>query len=153
MYFDLYYIYIMDEIYKKHKYWIGLAYSFGITDFPEDAVQDAYLKIYGKENINESYFYFTLHSICMNIHNKRKLETIPFYDNLDAEDIEPSSTTDITDVLFTLDNWTWDEKLFYLKYIEEELSLRKFALKYHYDYNWVYRTLKELKERLKQIKD
>ena len=150
---DLYYIYIMDEIYKKHKYWIGLAYSFGITDFPEDAVQDAYLKIYGKENINESYFYFTLHSICMNMHNKRKLETIPFYDNLDAEDIEPSSTTDITDVLFTLDNWTWDEKLFYLKYIEEELSLRKFALKYHYDYNWVYRTLKELKERLKQIKD
>jgi hypothetical protein len=150
---DLYYIYIMDEIYKKHKYWIGLAYSFGITDFPEDAVQDAYLKIYGKENINESYFYFTLHSICMNMHNKRKLETIPFYDNLDAEDIIPSSPTDITDVLFTLDNWTWDEKLFYLKYIEEELSLRKFALKYHYNYNWVYRTLKELKERLKQIKD
>ena len=150
---DLYYIYIMDEIYKKHKYWIGLAYSFGITDFPEDAVQDAYLKIYGKENINESYFYFTLHSICMNMHNKKKLETIPFYDNLDAEDIVPSSSTDITDVLFTLDNWTWDEKLFYLKYIEEELSLRKFAKKYHYNYIWVYRTLKELKERLKQIKD
>ena len=84
---------------------------------------------------------------------KKKIDTIPFYDNLDAEDIVPSSTTDITDVLFTLDNWNWDEKLFYLKYIEEELSLRKFALKYHYDYNWVYRTLKELKERLKQIKD
>ena len=149
----LYYIYTMNNIYKKHKYWIGLAYSFGITDFPEDAVQDAYIKIYSKENINQSYFGLVLRSVCLDMKRKRKFETIPFYDNLDVEDIEPSTTIDITDVLFQLDDWTWDEKLFYLKYIEEELSLRKFAIKYHYNFQWVYRTLKELKERLKQIKD
>ena len=73
-----------------------------------------------KYNINDSFFGYVIRSVCIDMIRKKKIDTIPFYDNLDAEDIEPSTTTDITDVLFTLDNWTWDEKLFYLKYIEEE---------------------------------
>jgi len=140
----------MEKILAKHKYWIGLAYSFGITDYPEDAVQDAYIKIYGKAFITDSYFGFVLRSVCVDMIRKRKLETTPFYDNLDIEDNE-TPTKDITDVLFQLDKWKWDDKLFYLKYIEEELSIRKFAKKYNYDYNFVYRKLKELKERLKQF--
>jgi len=142
---------MIDKIYAKHNYWIGLAIGYGITDYPEDAVQDAYIKIYDKKDINLSYFGLVLRSVCFDVKRKRKLDTIPFYNNLDTVDTVSEMPVDITERLFSLDNWAWDDKLFYLKYIEEELSMRKFANKYNYNCTFVFRKLKELKLKLNSL--
>ena len=81
----------MKHIYDKHNHWINVVKTFGEEYYAEDVVQEAYLKVYGKE-INEAYFYFTLRSLTADLHrlkNKSILSTeIEIKD--DSEDINLS---------------------------------------------------------------
>jgi DNA-directed RNA polymerase specialized sigma24 family protein len=62
----------LKEICKQHQRWINTVKQFGITDFAEDVVQEAYLKCIEKETVNEAYFYLTLRSLSMDLHRKQK---------------------------------------------------------------------------------
>lgn len=137
----------MIEIYAKHKHWIRIAVSYGVTDYPEDIVQEAYIKIHGKENINSSYFHSVIRSICLDSQKKRKIQTVPIIENLDQID-EDFEKPDINPILDFINTWHWFDKMFYLQYIENKTSLRKFAKKYDYDYQFVYRTLLKINKKL-----
>lgn len=138
---------LMESIYKKHKDWIKLVVSFGVTDYPEDIVQDCYIKCYDMDFINEAYFRKRLFITSMDYH-KAKKKNVEIID--DIQTTEDEIIIDVSDILDFLDTWNWFDKLFYLRYIEEKTSLRKFAIKYHYDYGMVYRTLKKCKLKLEQ---
>ena len=137
----------MESIYKKHKAWIKLVISFGVKDYPEDVVQDCYIKCYDMDFVNEAYFKKRLYITSMDYHNSKK-NNVEIIDNIIS--VQEPQKIDVSDILTFIDTWTWFEKLFYLRYIEEKTSLRKFAIKYHYDYGMVYRTLKKCKLKLEK---
>jgi hypothetical protein len=138
----------MNSIYKRHNYWIKLAKMFGEVDFPEDAVQDCYIKLYDYENVSDAFFSTALHHMIMDNHRKKKLDLIPIIDSIDKEEVE--EVEDTTDILLFIDTWHWYDKRIYLEYIKEKTSLRKFAKKYDYDYQIIYRTLKKCNLKLLQ---
>lgn len=137
----------MEHIFQKHNHWIKLVISFGITDFPEDLVHDCYIRVSEKQIYSEPYFIKSLKNAAMQEH-RDKINKVEIIDNIIS--IPDEVKIDVSDILIFIDTWTWFEKLFYLRYIEEKTSLRKFAIKYHYDYAMVYRTLKKCKLKLKK---
>ena len=46
----------MQLLIQRHKEWIKLVQSFGVKDYYEDIVQDAYMKCLNMEQVNQSYF-------------------------------------------------------------------------------------------------
>ena len=60
----------MEHIYSRHKHWVAMVKKFGEVNYAEDVVQEAYIKVYGKD-INEAYFYYTLRSLTMDLHSKK----------------------------------------------------------------------------------
>ena len=137
----------MQSIYKRHNYWIKLAKMFGEKDFPEDAVQDCYIKLHFHDNVTDAYFSTALHHLIMDNHRKKKLDLIPIIDSIDK--VEDNEVEDTTDILLFIDTWHWYDKRIYLEYIKEKTSLRKFAKKYNYNYQIIYRTLKKCNLKLK----
>ena len=83
----------MNSIYKRHNYWIKLAKMFGEVDFPEDAVQDCYIKLYDYENVSDAFFSTALHHMIMDNHRKKKLDLTPIIDSIDKEEVEVPCTT------------------------------------------------------------
>jgi len=142
----------MEDIYAKHKKWIATVSKLGVINYAEDIVQDAYIKAHDIPGMNSRYFYRILFNMTMDVHRTKKkhvnikdIETV-------AEIVEVNP--DVTDILLFMDSWDWFDKLFYLRYVEEKTSLRKFAKKYNYNYSWVHRNLKKLTLKLnKYVKE
>jgi len=137
----------MQLLIQRHKEWIKIVQSFGVKDYYEDIVQDAYIKCWKLEKVNESYFKKCLYLLSMDYHKSIKMN-VEIIDDIQTTD--EVDNIDVSDVMLFIDSWNWFDKLFYLRYIEEKTSLRKFAIKYHYDYNMVFRTLKRCKLKLKE---
>lgn len=139
---------MMDEIINKHNYWVSIAKSFGAGSYSEDFVQDAYIKVIGRENINIGYFYLTLFTTVMDSKRKRQIQTIEIQDDIDTIEEVEDFNEDITNILQFIDTWHWYDKRIYLEYIEEKTSFRKFAKKYNYDYQVIFRTITKCNKML-----
>lgn len=137
----------MQLLIQRHKEWIKLVQSFGVKDYYEDVIQDCYIKCLNLEQVNESYFKKCLYLTSMDYHKNTK-NNIEIIDDIQISN--EVDNIDVSDVMLFIDTWNWFDKLFYLRYIEEKTSLRKFAIKYHYDYGMVFRTLKRCKLKLKE---
>ena len=136
----------MEEIYKQHSKWVATVIKLGVINYAEDIVQDAYIKAFDLPDMNSRYFYRILFNLAMDSHrNKKKFVKIAEIETI-AEVVE--ITPDVSNIMLYMDTWDWFDKLFYLRYIEDKTSLRKFAKKYNYNYSWVYRTLKRLNLKL-----
>ncbi len=142
----------MTDIYAQHQKWIATVTKLGVINYAEDVVQDAYIKAHDIPNMNSRYFYRILFNMAMDVHRQKKA-------HINIEDIETIAEVievnpDVTDILLYMDGWDWFDKLFYLRYVEEKTSLRKFAKKYNYNYSWVHRNLKKLTLKLnKYVKE
>jgi RNA polymerase sigma factor (sigma-70 family) len=141
----------MKHIYDKHKHWINVVKTFGEEYYAEDVVQEAYLKVYGKE-INEAYFYFTLRSLTADLHrlkNKSILSTeIEIKD--DSEDLNTiisDSNVCLADVNNFINQLSGYDKLLFKAYINSGLSIRKFAKEIDISFMSVYQTIKKCKQQ------
>ena len=82
---------MLEELSKKHGKWIGYALSLtNDEELAQDLVQDMYLKVYDKTDLNNSYIYKTLKSLFLDtIRDKRNdnksLEEVL---HLEAENID-----------------------------------------------------------------
>ncbi len=138
----------MIDIYKDHNKWVATVKKLGVINYAEDIVQDAYIKAYELPGMNSRYFYRILFNMAMDSHrSKRKMVKLKDVENI-AEFIDVNP--DVSDILIFMDSWDWFDKMFYLRYIEDKTSLRKFAKKYDYNYSWVFRTLKRLNLKLQK---
>jgi RNA polymerase sigma factor (sigma-70 family) len=169
----------LKEICKQHKRWINTVKQFGITDFAEDVVQEAYLKCLEKENVNEAYFYLTLRSLSMDLHRKQKqiikvsideildkYEIAQYYqnktddkeiineiDNINWNNCIKILSNEITlsnEVLEVVNNFHWfDKEVFYL-YYDNKISMRKIAEETKISLSTIFKTIKDCNLKIKK---
>lgn len=141
----------MNHIYQKHKHWIKVVEKFGEKHYAEDVVQEAYIKIYGKD-INEAYFYFTLRSMTMDLHRK-KVEKVEI-----TKEIEYSLIEEDDEFIIELakpyqdyiETWEWYDKKLFMLWIESGVSMREIARRTNIGFMSVYNTIKNCKEKIKK---
>jgi DNA-directed RNA polymerase specialized sigma24 family protein len=142
----------MDHIYSRHKHWVAMVKKFGEVNYAEDVVQEAYIKVYGKD-INEAYFYYTLRSLTMDLHSKKvvKVEV--------TQDIEYSLREDESNELAEelaqpflefIDTWHWYDKMLFMTWVNNKISMRKLSRETGIAFMSVYYTIKKCKQRLKE---
>ena len=142
----------MEHIYSRHKHWVAMVKKFGEVNYAEDVVQEAYIKVYGKD-INEAYFYYTLRSLTMDLHSKKvvKVEI--------TQDIEYSLKEDESNELAEelaqpyiefIDTWDWYDKKLFMLWVNNKISMRKLSRETGIAFMSVYYTIKKCKERLKE---
>lgn len=142
----------MEHIYSRHKHWVAMVKKFGEVNYAEDVVQEAYIKVYGKD-INEAYFYYTLRSLTMDLHSKKvvKVEV--------TQDIEYSLREDESNELAEelaqpfidfIDTWHWYDKMLFMTWVNNKISMRKLSRETGIAFMSVYYTIKKCKERLKE---
>ena len=66
---------VLSLISENHKEWINVCKVFGVTDYPEDIVQEMYIKISKSKIVTElnykGYVYVTLRNLCFDSHKIR----------------------------------------------------------------------------------
>jgi DNA-directed RNA polymerase specialized sigma24 family protein len=141
----------MNHIYSKHKHWIKIVNKFGESQYAEDVVQEAYIKLHGKD-INEAYFYYTLRSLTMTLH-KKKVNKIEI-----TQDIEYSLVEEDDEFIIDLakpyqdyiETWEWYDKKLFLLWVESGVSMREIARRTNIGFMSVYNTIKNCKIKIKQ---
>ena len=67
---------ILHLIAKEHDKWVDTCKLFGVRDYPEDLVQDMYIRISKAKNVTKSnykgYVYVTLRNLCYDRHKKKR---------------------------------------------------------------------------------
>jgi DNA-directed RNA polymerase specialized sigma24 family protein len=140
-----------DKIYSKHKHWIRVVERFGEYRYAEDIVQEAYIKLYGKD-INEAYFYFTLRSLTMDLHRK-KIEMLPLSKEVEFEIslVDEIDLLELTQPYFDyIDTWDWYDKMLFMLWVDSGVSMREISRRTHIGFMSVYNTIKNCKLKIKQ---
>jgi hypothetical protein len=149
---------IIDHLLKKHKHWISIVKRFGEINYAEDIVHEAYIKVLLlNKPINEAYFYFTLRSITMNLHNKKiiKVEITKDIEYI-LFDLHNSSETDnfILDlakpILDFIQTWEDYERMLFMVYVNKGVSMRKMARESGISFTSIYNTIRNCKLKLIQ---
>jgi DNA-directed RNA polymerase specialized sigma24 family protein len=126
--------------------------KFGEINYAEDVVQEAYIKVYGKD-INEAYFYYTLRSLTMDLHSKKVVKVEM------TQDIEYSLREDESNDLAEekaqpyiefINTWHWYDKMLFMTYVNNKISMRKLSRETGIAFMSVYYTIKKCKLRLKE---
>lgn len=142
----------MEHIYSKHKHWVSIVKKFGEVNYAEDVVQEAYIKVHGKD-INEAYFYYTLRSLTMDLHSKKVVKVEM------TQDIEYSLREDEGNELAEelaqpfiefIDTWHWYDKMLFMTWVNNKISMRKLSRETGIAFMSVYYTIKKCKQRLKE---
>ena len=142
----------MEHIYSRHKHWVAMVKKFGEINYAEDVVQEAYIKVYGKD-INEAYFYYTLRSLTMDLHSKKVVKVEM------TQDIEYSLREDESNDLAEekaqpyiefINTWHWYDKMLFMTYVNNKISMRKLSRETGIAFMSVYYTIKKCKLRLKE---
>lgn len=136
----------MQRIYDKHKHWIKIVKSFGEEYYAEDIVQEAYLKVNGKD-INEAYFYWTLRSLTMDLHRKKVIKV-----EIEENQITTESDFDFSNIenyYKIIDTFEWYDKKLFLLYIDNDFSIRDLAKETGIGFMSIYNTIKNCKQKLK----
>lgn len=142
----------MEHIYSRHKHWVSIVKKFGEVNYAEDVVQEAYIKVHGKD-INEAYFYYTLRSLTMDLHSKKVVKVEM------TQDIEYSLREDEGNELAEelaqpfiefIDTWHWYDKMLFMTWVNNKISMRKLSRETGIAFMSVYYTIKKCKQRLKE---
>jgi RNA polymerase sigma factor (sigma-70 family) len=82
---------VLTLISQSHKEWIDVCKVFGVADYPEDIVQEMYIKISKSKIVTElnykGYVYVTLRNLCYDRH-KSKEYNLEIKDNLTEDNFK-----------------------------------------------------------------
>jgi len=136
----------LKEICKQHQRWINTVKQFGITDFAEDVVQEAYLKCLEKETVNEAYFYLTLRSLSMDLHRKQKQIIKVSIDEVNIiTEIEEHN-----EVLNLVNDFHWFDKEVFFLYYDNKMSMRKIAEETGISLSTIFKTIQNCNLKIKK---
>jgi RNA polymerase sigma factor (sigma-70 family) len=135
----------LKEICKQHNRWINIVKQFGITDFAEDVVQEAYLKCLEKESINEAYFYLTLRSLAMDLHRKQKQIIKVSIDEVNIQ-TEIEQQNEILDIV---KDFHWFDKEVFFLYYDNKMSMRKISEETGISLSTIFQTITKCKLKIK----
>lgn len=153
---------MLEEVAKKHDYWLRVVYTFGITNYAEDIVQEMYLKLHKyiergtvKEETLTTYVYCILRSLAVDLNRaKKNIEKVP------VDDIPLTHQTNIDKVTALqkiydkieeeIKGWHWyDAKMFNL-YVNNDYSQRDISEESGIKLGSVHYTLRRAGDRLKE---
>jgi hypothetical protein len=136
----------LKEICKQHQRWINTVKQFGIIDFAEDVVQEAYLKCLEKETVNEAYFYLTLRSLSMDLHRKQKQIIKVSIDEVNIiTEIEEHN-----EVLNLVNDFHWFDKEVFFLYYDNKMSMRKIAEETGISLSTIFKTIQTCNLKIKK---
>jgi RNA polymerase sigma factor (sigma-70 family) len=136
----------LKEICKQHQRWINTVKQFGITDFAEDVVQEAYLKCLEKETVNEAYFYLTLRSLSIDLHRKQKQIIKVSIDEVNIiTEIEEHN-----EVLNLVNDFHWFDKEVFFLYYDNKMSMRKIAEETGISLSTIFKTIQTCNLKIKK---
>jgi DNA-directed RNA polymerase specialized sigma24 family protein len=155
---------LLNEISKQHNEWLKIVRTFG-CEFPEDVVQDAYLRIhkYGNADkliingeINKLIMWTILRNVSHDTNKANRIEFISLEDvwNIQdtSEDLDKHEALSKVDKLIELESLTWHhyDKMLFDLYRKTELSMREIAEATKIHYTSIFHTLKRCKQRLQE---
>jgi len=142
----------MEHIYSRHKHWVSVVKKFGEVNYAEDVVQEAYIKVHGKE-INEAYFYYTLRSLTMDLHSKKVVKVEITQDieyNLKEDESNELAEEKAQPFIDFINTWHWYDKMLFMTWVNNKISMRKLSRETGIAFMSVYYTIKKCKLRLKE---
>lgn len=144
----------IDHLIEKHKHWIAVVKRFGEITYAEDIVQEAYIKIIdSNKDVNFAYFYFTLRSLTMNLHNKKvvKVEITKDIEYLLVDSGEDDIVLELAKpYLDYIQTWEDYERMLFMVYVNKGVSMRKMARESGISFTSIYNTIKNCKLKLIQ---
>jgi DNA-directed RNA polymerase specialized sigma24 family protein len=140
----------MEHIYSKHKHWVSIVKKFGEVNYAEDVVQEAYIRVYGKD-INEAYFYYTLRSLTMDLHSKKVIK-VEITKEIEYSLLEDESNEIAEEMaqpfLEFIETWPWYDKMLFMTWVNNRISMRKLSRETKIGFKSVYTTIKKCQKRL-----
>jgi DNA-directed RNA polymerase specialized sigma24 family protein len=144
----------IDHLIDKHKHWITVVRRFGENTYAEDIVQEAYIKIIqSNKDVNFAYFYFTLRSLTMNLHNKKviKIEITKDIEFLLTDSIEEDIILELAQPFIDyIQTWEDYERMLFMVYVNKGVSMRKMARESGISFTSIYNTIRNCKSKLIQ---
>ena len=144
----------INHLVDKHKHWISVVKRFGEVTYAEDIVQEAYIKIIdSNKDVNFAYFYFTLRSLTMNLHNKKvvKVEITKDIEYLLVDSGEDDIILELAKpYLDYIQTWEDYERMLFMVYVNKGVSMRKMARESGISFTSIYNTIKNCKLKLIQ---
>ena len=143
----------IDHILSRHRHWISVVKRFGEINYAEDIVHEAYIKVMLLEKpINEAYFYFTLRSLTMNLHNKKVIK-VEITNEIECLLIDSQEDDFILELakpfLDFIQTWGDYERMLFMVWVNKGISMRKMARESGIPFKSIYHTIKNCKEKLK----
>lgn len=144
---------MIDEICKKHKLWISYVRKIGETEYPEDIVQEMYIRVmkykpkFAIENgkVNEKYIFIMLQNIFLDEIKNNSKNRITKTDNDSYINEELLKQIDNE-----IETWNWYDKQLFTIYSTTGKSIRTIAKEYNVSYISIFRTLKNRKDKLRE---
>lgn len=146
---------------KYHKEWVLIVRSFGECNYPEDIVQDMYLKVdrlnlYSKfiqnNELHKPYVWFMLRTLYLDS-IKTKIDTISLGDGFDVLVEEDGYEKAYGDFLKLLDEeletWRWYDKKLFNIYKDTDMSLRDIEEGTKISLMSIFYTIKKCKQKIK----
>lgn len=144
----------ISHLIDKHKHWITVVKRFGENTYAEDIVQEAYIKIIqSNKDVNFAYFYFTLRSLTMNLHNKKviKIEITKDIEYLLTDSIEEDIVLELAQPFIDyIQTWEDYERMLFMVYVNKGVSMRKMARESGISFTSIYNTIRNCKIKLIQ---
>lgn len=153
---------IINLISKDHKKWVRIVKSFG-ESYPEDLVQDMYIKIYqwngrydktlmyNETEVNYYFVFKVLRNLFLDKKKKKKLEFSletniiePFVIDSNFEELEQ-----LEKIRADIDNWEIYEKKVHQFIFLENKSMLELSKETGINYYSIYRSVKKIKKILK----
>ena len=144
----------ISHLIEKHKHWIAVVKRFGEITSAEDIVQEAYIKIIqANKDVNFAYFYFTLRSLTMNLHNKKviKVEITKDIEYLLSDSNEEDLVLELAQPFIDyIQTWEDYERMLFMVYVNKGVSMRKMARESGISFTSIYNTIRNCKIKLIQ---
>lgn len=144
----------LEEIAKDHKDWLGIVSSW-VDEYAEDIVQEMYIKVADKKEVNRSYIYLCLRSIFLNREYKKANMYKVDLDNC-AELMQPIETQEreaynkvFNKVIKESNTWSSFDRNLFLTYFLTKLSMRDIEDKAGISLSTVFETIQKCKRRIK----
>lgn len=140
----------MDLFIKNYNDWVNLAKSFVGEKYAQDIIQEAYIKLHNKPEINRSYIYLTIKHLSLDLlKSNQKIIKVDVYDYED-EGSELERKEALEKIYFKIEDevssWRWyDAKLFNL-YKNTSMSFRELSLETGISVVSIFHTVKDCKQ-------
>lgn len=156
---------VLTIISKQHNKWVQIVRSFGMHNYPEDIVQNMYLKIhkwqgkydnsimYNESEINEYFIFKVLRNLFLDYHKTKKIVIDrTFYEPSISDISKYISKHEFEERLKIVQNEikTWhlyDQKIYELIFLENK-SMLELSKQTGIDYYSIYRSVKKIKKIL-----